>query len=321
MDVVLGNLRWECALVYVDDINVYSKHFDQHLIDLQRIFSILIQAGLKLKPSKCSFGMPELVYLGHVFSKWGIRPDPEKLRAVEEFPVPVNTECLQSFIGLINHYRRFVEAFAMIALPQYQLLKKGVSWRWNVAEQGAFTRLKEALCTIPILIYPRFELSFLIQTDASRDAVGAILSQRIEGQERVVAYASRTMSKSEKNYAITDKEGLALIFAIKHFRPYLHGSHFTIETDHAPLKVLQTSRELTGRLARWALILQSYDCTILYKPGHLHGNTDALTRSKPMELEPYTKIEDIQIQETGPMDNQAMMVTYKPPSCPKMRTQ
>ena len=209
MDVVQGNLCWECALVYVDDINVYSKHFDQHLIDLQRIISRLIQAGLKFKLSKRSFGMPELVYLGHVILRWGIRPDPEKLRTVEEFLVLVNTKCLQSFIGLINNYICFVEAFAMIALPLYQLLNKGVVWRWNVAEQGAFTQLKEVLCTSPILIYSRFELPFLVQMDASRDVVGANLNQRIEGQKRVVAYASRTMSKSKKNYAITNKEGLA----------------------------------------------------------------------------------------------------------------
>jgi hypothetical protein len=179
--------------------------------------------------------MPELVYLGHVISKWGICPDPTKLQAIENFLVPVNIECLQSFIGLANHYRRFVEAFAMIALPLYHLLKKSVSWQWNMAENEAFIWLKKALCSSPILFYPRFDLPFLLQTDASMDAVGAILNQRIEGHEKVVAYASRTMSKAEWNYAIMDKEGLALIFAIKYFRPYLHGSHFTIKTDHAPL--------------------------------------------------------------------------------------
>jgi hypothetical protein len=248
MDVVLGNLRWKCVLVYVDDVNVYSKSFDQHLIDLQRIFHRLIQVGLKLKPSKCSIGMPKLVYLGHIISKEGIRPHPDKLKAVEDFPMPVNTECLQLFIGLANHYRRFVKAFAMIVLLLYHLLKKGVSWRWNEAEYEAFLHLKQALCTSPILIYPHFDLPFLIQTNASRDVVGAIPSQRIDGHERVVAYASRTMSKMERNYAITNKEGLALIFTIKQVRPYLHGSHFTIETDHAPLKAFQTSWELTGRL-------------------------------------------------------------------------
>ena len=138
----------------------------------------------------------------------------------------------------------------MIALPLYHLLKKRVSWRWNEVEHEAFLYLKQALCTSPILIYPHFDLLFLVQMDASRDVVGAIPSQRIDGHERVVAYASRTMSKVERNHAIINKEGLALIFAIKQVRPYLHGSHFTIETNHAPLKAFQTTRELIGRLAR-----------------------------------------------------------------------
>jgi hypothetical protein len=172
-------------------------------------------------------------------------------------------------------------------------------------ENYAFLQLKKALYTSPILIYPRFDLSFLVQTNASKDAVGAILSQMIDGHEKVVAYASRTMSKAERNYVMTDKEGLALIFSIKHFSPYLHGSHFTVETNHAPLKALQTSRELTRRLARWALVLQSYDCTILYKPRKLNGSTDALTRLTPMESKPYTTFEDI--WET---DQETEMVAY-----------
>jgi hypothetical protein len=249
MDVVLDNLRWECALVYVDDIIVFSKLFDQHLADLQGILERLIAADLKIKPSKCSLGLTELVYLGHVIDRFGIRPDLAKIAAVRDFLTLVNTEKVQSFLGLVNHYRKFVHAFALIAQPLYHLLKTGVSFQWAAEEHGAFERLKESLCSSPVLIYPNFELPFLLQTNASRDTIGAILSQRINGDERVVAYASCTLSKAERNYAITDKEGLALIFAIKHFRPYLHGSHFVVETDHAPLKALKTSRDLTGRLA------------------------------------------------------------------------
>lgn len=176
------------------------------------------------------------------------------------------------------------------------LLKKGAKFVWESVQQKAFATLKQALCTSPILIHPRFDLPFILQTDASRDAIGAILSQKYEGAERVVAYASRRLSKSEKNYGISDKEGLAMIFGVKHFRPYLHGTSFVIETDHAPLKALLKSRDLTGRLARWALILQEYDCDIIHKPGELHANVDALTRTLAVKAEPCSTFSDLSQQ-------------------------
>lgn len=151
-----------------------------------------------------------------------------------------------------------------------------------------------------MLVYPHFHLRFLLQTDASRDAIGAILSQTIDGDEKVVAYASRRLSKAEKNYRINDKEGLAVIFGVKHFRAYLHGSKFKIETDHAPLRALMRSRDLTGRMARWVLILQAYDCDIIYKLGRLHKNVDALTRSELMEPQPFSKFLDL---DTGIQSN------------------
>ena len=311
MDVVLGNLRWECALVYVDDVNVCSNTFDKHLTDLQRIFDRLNATGLKLKPAKCSFGMPELLYLGHIISKSGFRPDPAKIQAILAYPNPVHAECVQSFLGLVNHYRKFVPNFAQLVLPLYRLLKKGVSFRWTPVEQTTFDQLKRALTTSPVLIYSNFDSPFLLQTDASNDTVGAILSQVKDDHEQVVAYASRTMLKAEKNYAITNKEGLALIFAIKHFCPYQHGSHFTVEMDHAPLKALRTSRDLTGRLARWTLVLQSYDCTILYKPGRLHGNVDALTRVAPLASKPYSKFSDLPT-DTGGDETPLMLVPSAP---------
>ena len=173
------------------------------------------------------------------------------------------------------------------------LLKKGVKFTWGSAQLKAFVAQKEALCTSPILIHPRFNLPFILQTDASRDAIGAILSQKYEGAERVVAYASGRLSKSERNYGILDKEVLAMIFGVNHFRPYLHGTSFVIETHHAPLKALLKSRDLTRRLAQWALILQEYDCDIIHKPGKLHTNVDALTRTLAVKAEPYSTFSDL----------------------------
>lgn len=139
------------------------------------------------------------------------------------------------------------------------------------------------------------------------DAIGAILSQRIEGDERMVAYASRRLSKAEWNYGISDKEGLAVVFGIKHFHAYLHGSKFTIETYHALPKALLKSRDFTGRLARWALLLQGYDCDIVHKPGRMHSNVDALTRSELMHPEPYLKFSDLDL---GIQDNRTLGGSY-----------
>ena len=249
--------------------------------------------GLKLKAKKCSFGLIELVYLGHVISTVGLRLDPNKLQAIRDFPCPANLEFTQSFIGLVNHYRRFVRDFATIATLLYKLLKKDITFTWGTTKQNSFELLKVALCFALLLVYPNFVVSFLLQTDTSRDAIGAILSQIINGQEKIVAYASRCLSKSEKKYGINNKEGLPVIFGVKHYCPYLHGSRFTIETNHASLCALITSRDLKGHLARWAVILQSYYCEIIHKLGRLHRNVDALTRMEPPLLEPYSQMSDL----------------------------
>ena len=151
--------------------------------DLECIFMRFKAGGLKLKLSKCSLGLPELTFLGHVISSHGIRPDPEKIQSIESFPIPINVECIQSIIGLVNHYRRFIPTLAKLASPLYALLKKGVLFIWTALQQDSFQSLKDHLCRSPILMYPQFGQPFLLQTDASRDTVAAILSQKIEGHE------------------------------------------------------------------------------------------------------------------------------------------
>lgn len=149
------------------------------------------------------------------------------------------------------------------------------------------------ICSAPVLIFPNLTQPFVLQTDASRDVVGAILCQRnLENHAQLVAYASRKLSKVECNYNISDREGLAVIFGIKHFWQYLHGSRFVKEADHSPLKALLKSRDLTGRLARSALVLQSYECEIYHKPGRLHSDADALTHMTDATTEQYSKFSD-----------------------------
>lgn len=152
------------------------------------------------------------------------------------FPRPMNLKCVQSFIRLVNHFRRFVRGYATLVAPLYQLLKKRVMFTWGFIKQHAFEQLQSALCNHSFLIYPHFDLPFLLQIDASRDAIEAILSQVINNHEHVVAYALRRLSKATMNYGISDKEGLTVVFGVKHYRPYLHGSCFTVEIDHVPLR-------------------------------------------------------------------------------------
>ena len=146
MDMVLGKLRWECALVYINDVNIHSKDFDSHFVDLQHIFSQIRIAGLKFKAKKCSFGLPELIYLGHVVSATWLKPNPSNIQAVRDFSQPTNLECTQSFIGLINYYKRFVQNFSILVASLYPLLKKRMMFIWTNTEQLAFNQLKVALC-------------------------------------------------------------------------------------------------------------------------------------------------------------------------------
>ena len=277
MDWVLAPLDY--AYPYLDDIIVFSPSWKEHLEALQQVFDRLIGANMKLKLSKCEFGMSSITYLGHLATREGIAQDPAKTKAIEEWPQPTNVTELRSFLGLASYYRRFVRNFSKLASPLHALLHKTVPYHWTRVQQHAFELLQRRLVTAPILIYPDFTKPFLLQTDWSKDAVGAILSQVGEDHlERVVAYASRTCQPAERAYAPVHGECLAVVWAVKLFRPYLYGTPFRVQTDHNALKWLMTTKDLTGKLARWSLKLQEYDFIIDYRKGALHANVDALSR-------------------------------------------
>jgi hypothetical protein len=236
MDTVLRDILWQFVIVYIDDINVDSKTFDEHLLHLEQAFLRLKQAGLKLSLEKCFFFKDKIPFLGHVVSRKEIHTDPEKLRTIKEFPVPKDLMQLQGFIALASYYRKFVKGFSSIAEPLNRLLKKNTPYIWSKDQHDAFEKFKTCLMTPPILAYPNFGKSFILYTDASTFALGAILSQKNEDKrECVIAYASRTLNKHERNYSIMELECLAVVWAVKHFHPYLHGHKFTVITDHAAL--------------------------------------------------------------------------------------
>jgi hypothetical protein len=222
-----------------------------------------------------------------VISEHGVSPDPEKIRVVQQTATPKNIAELQTFLGLANYYRRFVRRFADIAEPLHRLMKKGTPFVWNEASTIAFNKIKEALTSAPLLAFSHFDKPFVVYTDASNVGIGATLAQHIDGSEHVTAYTSRTLNTPERNYSTTERECLAVVEAVKQFRPYLYGRHFTIVVDHHSLRWLMNIKEPSSRLTRWSLRLQEYDFEIFYRPGSKHTNADALSRP-PIVSSPNT---------------------------------
>ena len=240
-------------------------------------------AGLKANPKKSELGMKEVVFLGHVIDARGIRPNPQKISAVQSFEPPTDVTEVRSFLGLVNYYRRFIPDMARIALPIQALTRKGAAFIWDDACDLAFQRLKELLTSAPLLRRPDFNQPFILQTDWQPTGMGAILSQNIENVEHVIAYASKSLKIQEQHYAPTEGELLACLWAIRHFHCYLHGHRFVLETDHKALTYLLTSKNLSTKLTRYAMELQEYDFEMRHRPGHLHTNVDALSRLLPVQ--------------------------------------
>ncbi|KAL0128551.1 hypothetical protein PUN28_003706 [Cardiocondyla obscurior] len=265
--------------VYLDDIVLYSSSLTEHAIKFEKLTARIRQANLKFQPDKCEFLRKEVTYLGHIIGKDGVKPDPKKIEAVQNFPVPKSPKNVKQFLGLAGYYRRFIKGFSKIAKPLTNLLKKEEEFKWGEKEQECFEILKEALCKEPILQYPDFTKPFLLTTDASGIAIGGILSQGTIGKDQPISYASRVLNDAEKNYSTIEKELLAIVYCVQHFRPYLYGKKFILITDHKPLTWLNKLKDPTSRLARWRIKLSEYEYEIIYKPGKINANADALSRN------------------------------------------
>ena len=279
MDMVLAGLQWTNCLVYLDDVIVVGRTFREHLLNLQSVFGRLRAAGLKLQPKKCHLCSPKVEFLGHVVSAEGVSTDPKKIEKVANWPIPTSKREVQQFLGLANYYRRFVEDFAKIAKPLHRLTEKTMKFEWSADCQASFEHLRQKLVSAPILAFPDLGKPFILDTDASDVGIGAVLSQIDEnGAERVIAYASKALTKPEHRYCVTRKELLAVVSFIQHFRPYLLGRRFTLRTDHGSLTWLSQFKEPEGQLARWLERLQEYDFEICHRPGKKHQNADVLSR-------------------------------------------
>ena len=295
-----GSSPFCCA--YIDDILVFSDNIEQHMQHLQQVFERIRSAGLLLHPKKCQFAQGSTTYLGHVITGNGILPDPNKTRAVQDFPIPTSVKAVRQFLGLSSYYRRFVANFSKIAAPLHALTRQNVAFKWTSQCQCTLEQLKARLTQSPVLIYPNFDLPFALHTDASKDGLGAVLEQESDGHSHPVAYASRTLSKSETNYSATELEALAVVWALRHFRAYLLGHKCIIYTDHAPLKASLTAKYSSGRRARWSETMAEFNIDICYKPGRKNNNADALSRA-PIDTSNHSTQGSILALTDQPVDN------------------
>ena len=276
---ILGGYTGKFCSIYIDDIIFWSQTFEEHLNHLSQIFDRFKKANLKLKPTKCHFAKPEVLYLGHIISKDGIKVDPSKTNAVKTFPMPRNQHDIRSFLGLCNYYRKFVKNYSKITNPLNKLLVKDTKFKWTSKCQDAFEFLKEKLINAPILASPDMNKPFILTCDASKSAVGYILSQLgDDNKEHVISYNGRSLRPSEKNYGITELECLSVIDAVEHYYVYLTSQPFKIITDHQAIKYIQNFKHQNPRLMRWSLKLQNWDFTVEYKPGSKNTDADCLSR-------------------------------------------
>ena len=277
MKVVLANLLWSTCFVYIDNIILVCSHsFEEHLSDLSLVCERLRNANLCLKPKKCMFFCPKVKYLGHVISRDGISPDPEKVEKVKNYPIPGTPTELRQFMDLASYYRRFVQGFSKIASPLYALTAKDVVFQWTPECQEAFDCLKTFLITAPVLAYPQFGegSEFVLETDASTSGLGAVLSQKQEdGRLHPLAFSSRKLQAAD---AITELETLGIVWAVKYFGPYLLGHQVVVYTDHAACASLLSCRNPSPKLAQWAMIIQDMNLVIKHRPGKSNANADTL---------------------------------------------
>lgn len=284
MSIAFSGLTPEKAFLYMDDLIVFGISESHHLSNLKSVFEVCRKYNLKLNPDKCQFFRTEVTYLGHHLSDKGILPDKSKFSVIDQFPVPKNADETKRFIAFCNYYRRFIKNFAEISYPLNKLTRKRVEFVWTQECQESFEKLKEALIDPQILKYPDFEKEFIVITDASNIACGAILAQEYDGIDLPVAFASRAFTKGESHKSPIEKELAAIHWALQHFKPYLYGLKFKVKSDHRPLVYLFSMRNPTSKLVRMRMDLEDFDFIVEYIKGKENVGADALSRIHVSEL-------------------------------------
>ena len=282
---VLKGLIEKSCWVYLDDIIVFGKFWEEFIDNLEKVFERLKQYNVSVKASKTRIGYEEIKILGHIVGNGQMKPNPELVKSITEFTNPQTVKQLQRFLGLANYYRKFIDKFAYIAQPLYELLKKeylripNLTSVWTERQEASMKLLKTLLSSAPILKCPDSERMFILTTDACQQGIAAVLTQPYDDGEHPVAYISRTLDKYERKYNASELECLAIVWAVEQFRMYFGSSKFLIYTDHKPLAWLKTSASKNARLHRWATSLSQYNFEIKHKPGKELVHVDCLSRA------------------------------------------
>lgn len=282
MNHIMRGLNWSSCLIYLDDVCIFGKDLCEHENRLRQVFSAIKKSGIKLSPNKCKFLKRQVKYLGHVISEKGLQTDPEKINKIADLPLPKFEHELVSFIGFCGYYRRFINKFSELTSPLEKICSKktkNIEIIWTSEAKAAFEKLKILLTSTPILSFPIKHGLFILDTDASDTGTGAVLSQIQDKEERVIAFASHKLSKTERKYCTTRKELLAVHKYVLQFKNYLFGKKFIIRTDHKALTWLKEWKEPnTSQYSHWRQDLSDFDFDITYRPGTEHSNADYLSR-------------------------------------------
>jgi transposase InsO family protein len=275
------------VIIYLDDILIFSPDLETHEQHVKSVLERLRTFGLYCKLEKCYFDQTAVSYLGMDITANGIQMSNDKIQTIQDWTAPTTVKQVQSFLGYTNFYRKFIKNYSAIARPLTDLTKKGMDFTWNNATSEAFTTLKTAITSAPVLRHPDPRLPFIVETDASDFAIGAVLSQPVDNATHPVAFYSRKLLPAELNYTVHDKELLAIVAAFQVWRHYLVGTPHQIQvfSDHRNLAFFQTRRTLKQRHARWAELLSEFDFTLAYRPGHQNPVADALSRRSDLKPE------------------------------------
>ena len=266
------------VLVFLDDILIFSNTLEEHEEHVRKVLETLAKSKLYAKESKCEFFKTEVEFLGHIVGRDGVRMMEDKVQAVAEWPVPKNVRDVRAFLGTAGYYRKFIKDFSRISAPITELTKEKVKFEWTATHQAAFVTLKNAMQSAPVLILPDPKLPFVVHTDASGFAIGAVLMQDHGKGLQPIAFLSKKMLDAETRYPVHEQELLAIIHALSSWRHYLYGTKFKVMTDHKSLQYFKTQPVLSGRQSRWKDVIANFDFDIEYIKGEANPVADGLSR-------------------------------------------
>jgi len=279
IDRILQNSKYKTIYPFQDDLAIVSDTWEEHLEMIDFVLDRISKAGLTLNSSKMQLCKDETRVLGYIISREGVKPDPSKVDDLRNAPKPRTLKQVRQFVGLASWLRRYIRNFATLAAPLIELIKKGYKWSWTKECESAFNEIRERLINPPVMAAPNFSKPFVIRCDASSVGIGAALLQKHDKGYRVIQYASRALSDRERRYSTVERECLAVVWGVEHFRPYIEDEKFTVISDQKSLSWMKHASDPTGKLARWMIRLQRYDFDIVYESGKSNDVADYLSRN------------------------------------------